>query len=330
MLPLADWISRVSTLPLFAQGAKQSFWLPEQASTFGPAVDNAFYFILNVSIFFFCLIVVLMIAFVLLYRRRPNVESKKSANHSTLLEIVWTLIPVAIVVVIFYQGFKAYTEMRIVPSQAYEINILARKWFWTFKYPNGYKDSAALYVPAGEPVRLVMTSDDVIHGLAIPDFRINMDVVPGRYTKIWFNAREPGNHQLYCTQYCGQGHSDMTARVVVLPRAEFDKKISDLKTESSNLPPAEAGKLIYQVKCVTCHNVDGTANTGPSFKGIWGKTEDFYNAPSQVVDENYIRESILEPSKKVVRGYSDKMQSFKGILSDEEIVQIIEYIKSLK
>ena len=334
MPPIADSICRGFPEGLFAQ-AEQNFWLPEQASSFSPAVDNVFYFILGISIFFFCLIVVLMVAFVALYRRRPGVDSQKTATHNTFLELFWSGIPILLVCIIFFVGFKAYSYIRIAPAQAYEVNVIAKQWSWTFKYPNGHVDTA-LYVPAGEPVRLVMQSQDVIHGLAIPAFRINMDVVPGRYTKIWFNAEKPGEYQLYCTQYCGAGaeglgHSDMVAKVVVLERKDFDKFMTDAVNFLKTLPPAQAGEKLYErYGCVTCHSIDGTKRTGPSFKGIWGHQADFKNAPSQTVDENYLRESILEPSAKIVQGYPDQMTTFKGYIKDEEISAIIEYIKSLK
>ena len=319
---------------LFAQ-AGENFWLPEQASNFSPEVDDVFYFILKIATFFFCLIVVLMVAFVALYRRRPGVDSQKTASHNTFLELFWSGVPILLVCFIFYQGFKTYLNIRVTPNQAYEIDVIAKQWSWTFKYPNGHVDET-LYLPAGEPVRLVMSSQDVIHGLAIPAFRINMDVVPGRYTKIWFNAEKPGEYQLYCTQYCGAGptglgHSDMVAKVKVLERKDFDKYMADAENFLKTLPPAQAGEKLYQkYGCITCHSVDGTRITGPSFKGIWGSTAEFSNAPSQTVDENYVRESILEPSAKVVKGYSDQMPTFKGIIRDEDISAIIAYIKSLR
>jgi cytochrome c oxidase subunit 2 len=334
MSPIADWINCGCLQGLFAQ-AGRNFWLPEQASSFSAAVDDVFYFVLAISVFFFCLIVVLMIAFVALYRRRPGVDSIKTASHNTFLELFWSGVPIVLVCAIFYLGFKTYLNIRVAPAQAYEVEVLAKQWSWTFKYPNGHVDES-LYVPAGESVLLVMTSQDVIHGLSIPAFRINMDVVPGRYTKIWFNAEMPGEYQLYCTQYCGAGptglgHSDMTAKVVVLERKDFDKYMADAENFLKSLPPAQAGeKLIKKYGCTTCHSIDGTRITGPSFKGIWEKTEEFSNAPSQTVDENYLRESILEPSKKIVKGYSDQMTTYKGYVKDEEISAIIAYIKTLK
>jgi cytochrome c oxidase subunit II len=308
----------------------ESFWLPEQGSDIAPAVDWLFYFIYAISLFFFTLIVGLMVIFVIRYRRRPGVPSGSTPDHNTKLELTWTFIPLIIVVFIFYAGFTTYLDMRTAPSLAYEVQVIAKKWQWLFKYPDGHVDEV-LHVPLDEPVRLLMTSQDVIHGLYIPAFRINMDIVPGRYNKIWFRAVEPGEYQLYCTQYCGQGHSDMTAKVVVHTRSDFESYIKKEANPLKDLSPVKAGELLYQRRgCTQCHSIDGTAGTGPSFKGIFGKSTEFSNAAPVVVDENYIRESILNPSAKIVKGYRDQMPTFKGVVSDEEITDIAEFIKSLK
>ena len=235
----------LAQFPRFSLFAADSFWLPEQASEIAPAVDWLFYFIYAISLFFFALIVVLMVVFVVRYRRREGVESGPSPDHNTKLELTWTLIPVAIVIFIFYQGFTAYLDMRTPPSLAYEINVIAKKWQWLFKYPDGHVDEV-LHVPLDEPVRLMMTSQDVIHGLYIPAFRINMDVVPGRYNKIWFRAVEPGEFQLYCTQYCGSGHSDMTSKVVVHTRSDFQSYLNKEANPLKDLSPPKAGELLYQ------------------------------------------------------------------------------------
>jgi cytochrome c oxidase subunit II len=308
----------------------ESFWLPEQGSDIAPAVDWLFYFIYAISLFFFTLIVGLMIIFVIRYRRRPGVASGSTPNHNTKLELTWTLIPLVIVAFIFYAGFATYLDMRTSPSLAYEVQVIAKKWQWLFKYPDGHVDEV-LHIPLDEPVRLLMTSQDVIHGLYIPAFRINMDIVPGRYNKIWFRAVELGEFQLYCTQYCGQGHSDMTTKVVVHTRSDFESYIKKEANPLKDLSPVKAGELLYQRRgCTQCHSIDGTAGTGPSFKGIFGKSTEFSNAAPVVVDENYIRESILNPSAKIVKGYRDQMPTFKGVVSDEEITDLAEFIKSLK
>jgi cytochrome c oxidase subunit II len=307
-----------------------SFWMPPQDSTIAPDVDRVFYFVYAVSVFFFLLIVLLMTAFVIRYRFRPGVEQEPAPNKNTFLELLWTFIPIVIVIVIFYEGFRTYLNERIAPQQAYEIQVTAARWSWTFTYPNGHQDGE-LHVPAGEPVRLVMSSRDVIHSLFIPDFRVKQDIVPGRYTKAWFNAPEPGNHLLLCAEYCGTQHSDMHTVVVVHGSGDFEAWMNNAENFMKNLSPPEAGKILYQrLGCSQCHSVDGTAGVGPSFLGIWGQTHEFTNAPPTVVDENYVRESILEPSKKIRRGFNDQMNTFKGQVSDEQINALIAFIKSMK
>ncbi len=324
-LPIID----APCTPLLAQ-MQQSFWLPPPASTSSAMVDDLFYILLGISIFFFVLIVVLMTVFVIVFRRREGVEPSPSPSHNTPLELFWTLIPLGIVGFIFYQGFMGFMELRNAPRQAYEIRVVARQWLWMFEYPNGHKDEQ-LHVPVDEPVRLVMRSDDVIHGFYVPDFRVQMDVVPGRYTTIWFRAKQPGEHDLYCAQYCGTNHSDMFTKVVVHPPGEFEKWLAEAGNLFKNMPPAEAGKQLYTRRnCQQCHSTDGTAGTGPSFKGIFGHPTALEGGTSVMVDENYIRESILEPQAKVVQGYKPVMPTYKGILSDEEITDLIEFIKSLK
>jgi cytochrome c oxidase subunit II len=325
-------LSSIADLPqagLLAQ-IEESFWLPPPASTSSGLVDNLFYILLGVSIFFFVLIVVLMTLFVILFRRRQGVEPTPSPSHNNALELVWTVIPICIVGFIFYEGLTGYMEMRISPAQAYEIQVVARQWLWMFEYPNGHKDEQ-LHVPVDRPVRLTMRSEDVIHGFYIPDFRVQMDVVPGRYTTIWFRAKEPGEHDLYCAQYCGTNHSDMFTKVIVHPPGQFETWLTEAGNQFKNMPPAEAGKQLYARRgCSQCHSTDGTAGTGPSFKGIYGHKTYLEGGSSVTVDDNYIRESILDPQAKIVQGYKPAMPTYKGILSDAEITDIIEFIKSLK
>jgi len=316
-----------------------TFWLPPQRSTIAPAVDTLFYTLLGISAFFFLLILGLMTLFVIRYRYRPGVGPQSDVKHSTALEIFWTVIPLMIVTYIFYQGFVGYVRMRTVPDNAYEIEVVARQWKWIFQYENGLETND-LYVPADRPVRLIMRSDDVIHSLWIPDFRVKMDIVPGRETETWFEAPwqgETGRHALRCTEYCGTSHYNMLATVVVEQEADFDQWLIDALAKQQNKPPPERGEDLYnRYGCIQCHSIDGTmevggvAVEGPSFKGIWGETHEFSNASDTEVNREYIRESILDPSAKIRRGYPDKMTTYKGRLSDEQISEIIAFIKSLK
>ncbi|MCU0981171.1 MAG: cytochrome c oxidase subunit II [Pirellulaceae bacterium] len=310
-----------------------SVFFPQRASTDAVVVDEIFYFIFLISVIFFVLILGLMVVFVFKFRRREGEGPQPSASHSTSLEMVWTIIPTILVAVMFIWGFWGYMGMRQAPDNSYEIQVLAKKWAWSFVYPNGHIEPD-LHVPVDRPIRLVMSSDDVIHSLFIPAFRLKMDVVPGRFTKTWFHATETGEHQLFCAEYCGTQHSTMLAKVVVHPSGEFEKWLEDAANFLERMTPVEGGALLVQRRgCAQCHSVDGSAKVGPSFKGTFGTqqpVEPVAAGENITVDENYIRESIMEPMAKIRAGYKPVMPTYKGQLKDEEIAAIIAYIKSLK
>ncbi len=305
-----------------------SFWMPPQVSTVAHSVDWLFNFILAISVFFFILIVVVMVVFVIKYRRREGQTAEASPSHNTALEVTWTAIPVVLVVIIFFFGFKGFLDMATPPANAYEVLVEGQKWNWTFIYPNGYSDSN-LHVPVDRPVQLVMSSADVIHSLYVPAFRIKMDVLPGRYTKAWFEATEPGEYDLFCAEYCGTSHSDMLAHVIVHPVGEFETWLEKASDFLETMTPVDAGRKLFQMRgCTQCHSMDGSAKTGPTLLDVFGRTETMVGGASVVVDENYIRESILEPNAKVVAGFEPVMPTYQGRLKDAEIMAIIEYLKA--
>lgn len=307
-----------------------SLFFPQRATAEAAIVDQVFYFIFIVSVIFFVLILGLMAFFIVKYRRREGVGPQPSPSHSTSLELVWTIIPTILVAVMFIWGFWGYLSMRQAPEDSYEIQVLAKKWSWNFVYPNGHVE-ADLHVPMDQPIRLVMSSDDVIHSLYIPAFRLKMDVVPGRYTKTWFHATEAGEHPLFCAEYCGTQHSTMLAKVVVHPRGEFETWLEQAANFLERMTPAEGGALLVQRRgCAQCHSVDGSARIGPTFKGTFGTSQPLASGENVTVDENYILESILEPMAKVRAGYQPVMPTYKGQLKDEEISAIIAYLKTLK
>jgi cytochrome c oxidase subunit II len=307
-----------------------SVWFPEGASQGAEQVDRLFFFVLTISVFFFFVILSAMTLFTFRYRRRDPSEVSHGSHHNTWLEITWSVIPGIIVAVIFVWGFLAYLNMRTPPDGAYEIQVIARKWSWSFVYPNGHVDSD-LHVPIDRPVRLVMSSDDVIHSLFVPAFRIKMDLVPGRYTETWFEANRVGEYTLYCAEYCGTQHSTMLARVVVHPSGEFEPWLEKAANLLETLTPVEAGEVLYLRRgCAQCHSVDGSAKSGPTFLGAYGTTQLMTSGASVVIDENYLRESILEPQAKIRAGYKPVMPTYQGQLRDEEIAALIAYIKSLQ
>lgn len=324
---LPQAVAAASSLPRCQEGGY--FWLPPPASSV-KFVDSLFFLLLSVSTFFFLLVVVLMMLFVVIYRRRPRSQPQASPSHNTLLEILWTAIPAVIVAIVFYRGFTDYLELRTPPAGAKEVRVTAKKWSWLFEYPGGLMDEN-LHVPVDEPVLLTMTSSDVIHSLFIPVMRVKMDVVPGRYSRAWFCATETGDYPLYCSEYCGTQHFSMLARVIVQSAADYKKWLAAAGDMSGKMSPAEYGELLYRRQgCANCHSLDGSAGTGPSFKGIYGKPVELEDGRSVVVEDNYIREMILEPGVKVVKGYQPVMPTFKGLLSDKDITAIIEFIKSRK
>ena len=305
-----------------------SFWMPPQVSTVAHNVDWLFNFILAISVFFFVLIVAVMVVFVIRYRRREGVGAEASPSHNLPLEMTWTGIPVVIVIVIFFFGFKGYLDMATPPANAYEILVEGQKWKWSFSYPNGYIDEN-LHVPVNRPIQLVMSSQDVIHSLYVPAFRVKRDVVPGRYAKVWFEATEPGEYDLFCAEYCGTGHSDMLAHVIVHPPGEFEAWLEKASNFLETMSPVDAGRKLFQVRgCAQCHSMDGSAKTGPTLLDVFGSQVKLSNGTTVTVDENYIRESILEPAAQVVAGFEPVMPTFQGRLKDAEIMAIIEYLKA--
>lgn len=319
-------------------------WMPQQSSNLAGGVDTTFYAIYWVSVVCFVIIGILMFYFAWRYRQKDRNAVGDGPSHSTVVELAWTAPPVIAVLVFFAMGFINYRNMVVAPTGAYQIIVTGKKWSWTFEYPNGAIDSN-LYVPAGRPIELVMQSDDVIHSVFIPDFRVKKDCVPGRYNKLWFNAdfdlenavdlpAEVGldakatEHNLFCTEYCGQKHSLMLAKVYVLEPANFAAWL-EAAADITKDPPAVAGeKLTKTYGCMSCHNAEGVENGYPNFLNLYGK-EGVHNNGSYVADENYIRESIIYPAANIVNGYQNVMPSFKGRLKDREITAIIEYLKSI-
>ncbi len=323
---LAGGFGDVATSVLDGAG----FWLPRAASTTAEPVDFLFDAVTAIGAFFFVLISAVLFWFVWKYRARAGHREQPSADHNQVLEITWTVIPVLIVIWIFWEGFTGFLANHTPPQNAYNVQVLGQKWSWSFTYPNGAVDGN-LHVPADVPVRLTLTSQDVIHSLFIPEFRVKRDAVPGRYTTVWFRAPQPGQYQIFCAEYCGTSHSNMLAKVIVHPRGEFDRWLDDAANFVDKMKPAEAGEKLYNQRgCKQCHSTDGKAGTGPSFKGIWNHDAVLRDGSKVLVDENYVRESVLEPQAKVVAGFEPVMPTYKGRLKDKEITAIIEYLKTLE
>jgi len=308
-----------------------TLFLPPSGSTLAPEVDALMAFILYVCIFFSVIVFAGIIFFSIKYRRsRQKAEAEAGPSHSTALEITWTLVPLLLVMIIFVWGFRTYMKMSVVPKDALEIKVTAQKWFWSFAYPEGATSVNELVVPVGKPIKLLMSSKDVIHSFFVPAFRMKRDVLPNRYTITWFEATQEGNFDLACAEYCGSKHSGMIGKVrVVTDRAYADWLVSSSKA-GEGLTPVQFGAKLYKSKeCITCHSIDGSLIEAPSFLGVFGHEVAFNDGKRLIADENYLRESILNPAAKVVAGFQPIMPTYQTLLKDAEVDALVAYIKSL-
>lgn len=307
------------------------FWMPVRASTSADAVDGLFDYIMWVNVVSALALMIGMVYFVMKYRAKSRKDKPEaSTDHHTGLELVWSIAPLPIVLAMFAWGFQGFVELRTTPKDAYEIHVTGQKWKWLFEYPNGYTDDA-LHVPVGQKVRVVINSVDVLHSLYLPVFRQKIDAVPGRYTELWFEPTAAGEYPLFCAEYCGTNHSGMITKVIAHDGPDFEKWLEEAGKIIEQLPPVELGEKMYnQNGCGACHSLDGSAKTGPTFKGLFGKSEALADGSSVNVDENYIRQSILEPQSQLVRGFPPAMPTFKGKLSDKKIAGLVEFIKAQK
>jgi cytochrome c oxidase subunit 2 len=295
----------------------------------GRVVDNVFLYILIICVFLLGLITFLMVYFVIHYRREKH-PKPADIEGSTWLEITWTVIPTLIVLTMFYYGLTGFEFLKKVPEGAMVVKVIARQWSWLFQYENGIQDTE-LRVPVEKPVKLLLTSQDVIHGFYAPAFRIKQDAVPGMTTYLWFQPTKVGTFDVLCSQYCGLEHAHMLTKLVVLPQEDFTKWYQGKKEEVATKGPPQ-GSQLYQVKgCVACHSTDGSPRVGPTFKGLFGKKEAVISGGKKetlVADEAFIRKFISEPNVIHIEGYPPIMPKIS--LSDEELTALVDYIKSLK
>ncbi len=303
--------------------------------------DSVFFFILGISLTLLLLNTGVMIFFTIRYSRKRNPQPE-DVKESVSIEILWTVIPTILVLLIFFAGWKGFQYMRTVPPDAMPIKVTARQFSWTFEYENGKQDSV-LRVPLRKPVKLLITSEDVLHSLYIPAYRIKEDAVPGRQTYLWFQPDETGSYDLFCTEYCGVAHARMTTKVEVMNLADFNawyggreaaaagKEQHAAASEPSE--PESGAELVREKGCISCHSIDGTPSVGPTFKGMFGKKETVINTGKErsvVVDEAFIRQTLLNPELDRVKGYPPIMPSQQGQLTNKEIDRIVAYIKNLK
>ncbi len=298
-----------------------------QASSFAGNVDALFSFILLTCLFFAVLVTLLAIYAAFKYQRKTPGEVGSTVEGNLPLEIGWTVIPLAISMVMFAWGAVVYVNFRTAPKDTLNIYVVGKQWMWKLQQPNGKREINELHVPVNRDIKLIMGSEDVIHNFYVPAFRAKMDVVPGRYNTLWFRPTKIGKYHFFCSQYCGTNHAVMGGWVTVMDPAEYAAWLSD---EAGDVNPASAGeKLFTQLACVTCHLSNGTGRA-PSLNGVYGGKVLLADGTTVTADDAYIRESILQPKAKIVAGYQPVMPTFQGLVSEEQILNLTAYIKSLQ
>jgi cytochrome c oxidase subunit 2 len=315
---------------------------PEAASTVAPRVDALFWFLTILTLVLSLLIAGLIVYFAIKYRRTSSAD--RTPYHSDMrLELLWIIGPVPILLFIFFWSADLFFELRRAPPDSMQIDCVARQWMWKFQHPSGRREIDVLHVPVNRPVQVNMISQDVIHSFYVPAFRVKQDVLPGRYTTVWFEPDKPGEYHLFCAEYCGTNHSRMVGRVVVLSQADYEAWLAG----SSSEPPQVAGlQLFDRFRCASCHGGAGSPGSGaglsvttvgdaspqrgPPLAGIFGKEVRLVDGRTVKVDEAYLRESILRPHAKIVAGFQPIMPSYEGQLTEENVLELIAHIKSLK
>jgi cytochrome c oxidase subunit 2 len=301
--------------------------LPEQASTLASRVDNLYFFIVAVTAFFAVLVSVLVIVFAAKYRTRDPLAVGQPIHESLPLELGWSIIPFVVAVVIFAWAADVYFDLQRPPDQTIEIYSTAKRWMWRFQHIDGQSEINELHVPLGRPVKVTFTSEDVLHSMFFPAFRVKADAIPGRYSSVWFTATKLGEYHLFCAEYCGTKHSGMIGRVVVMEPAAYQAWLGGTTVGTSLVARGE--QLFNDLACNTCHLSDGRGR-GPSLVNKFGSAESLTNGSVVTVNESYIRESILLPQAKLVAGYQPLMPTFQGLLNEESVIALVEYVKSLQ
>ena len=309
-------------------GQKSIEFFPEQASTIAHSVDGLYYYLVGVTAFFSILIAVLIIIFAVKYRRRPNTPLPKPVHGGLWLEITWSVIPLGLAMVMFAWGASIFFTESRPPADSMEIYVTGKQWMWKIQHMEGQREINELHIPINRDIKLTMTSEDVIHDFYVPAFRTKSDVLPGRYTTEWFRATKPGEYHIFCAEYCGTKHSGMVGTVYVMEPQQFDAWLSGGGAQGTLAQKGEA--LFQQLGCVTCHQATADVKGRcPNLHGIWGKPQQMNTGISVTVDAPYVRESIVNPAAKIVAGYENIMPTFSGLVTEEGLQQLVEYVKSI-
>jgi cytochrome c oxidase subunit 2 len=303
-------------------------FFPDSASTLAPQVDAILFFLLALTAFFSILIAGLIVFFAVRYRYTDKtVEREGKESSHLLLELAWTAIPTGIVMVIFFWSAIVMYHIKTIPGDAVELFVVGRQWMWKIQHPEGQREINALHVPVGVPIQLTMISEDVIHSFYIPAFRIKQDVLPGRYSKQWFQATKPGTYHIFCAEYCGTMHSRMIGQVIAMAPKDYQRWLSG-DTGGTGSMSSDGSELFKKMGCATCH-LDTGEGRGPTLRGVFGKKVALESGQTVMADEAYLRESILRPGAKLVRGYQQIMPTFQNQLTEQNVLELIAYIKTL-
>ena len=300
---------------------------PPNASTVASETDALYFFIIAVCTFFAVLVTVLVVFFTLRYKRKSADEVGADIHGSLILELTWTFIPFVLAMIMFAWGASVFFNLSRPPRDAMEIFVVGKQWMWKIQHPDGTREINQLHVPIGRPVRITLGSEDVIHDFSLPAFRVKMDAVPGKLTTLWFEATKVGTYHIFCAEYCGTKHSGMIGEVIAMEPQEYEMWLAGGRT--SGTPVENGQRLFTDLACITCHKTDSTGR-GPSLLGVFGSAVELTDGRTVIADDNYIRESIMSSQAKVVKGYQPIMPAFQGMVSEENVLQLIAYIKTLK
>jgi cytochrome c oxidase subunit II len=303
-------------------------FFPDQASTMAGRVDALYFALIGLTLFFSLLVALTILWLSYRYQRTPERPTGEPVHGSNVVEAIWSGIPFAIAMGIFFWGATIYAAFHRPPDNALQVNVVGKQWMWKIQHLEGRREINELHVPVGRPVRVTMTSEDVIHSFFVPAFRVKQDAVPGRYTSLWFEATVPGEYHLFCAEYCGTTHSGMIGRVVAMEPAAFQAWLAG-SGGGSGISMAAAGERVFQQQaCASCH-ARGAGARGPSLAGLAGQPVPLAGGSTVVADDGYLRESIVNPQAKLVEGYPAIMPTYQGLLSEEQLLQLIAYLKSL-
>lgn len=301
-------------------------FFPEVASSIAQSVDNYYFYMIAVSVFFSVLVFTLVIYFSVKFQRRQDTDTGREVHASMWLEVAWSVIPLIISMTMFVWATYIFFDHARAPKDAVEMFVVGKQWMWKLQHPDGRREINELHVPVGQAVKLTMTSEDVIHSFYIPAFRVKMDVLPGRYTHMWFKPTKPGKYHLFCAEYCGTNHSRMTGSIIVMEPAHYQAWLDGQQPAASTESMVTKGeKLFKQYDCLSCH---GDASRGPLLQGIYGKDVELEGGRTVKADENYLRESIMMPASKVVKGYQPTMPLYSAQMNEEQAMQLLAYLKA--